>query len=742
MMNSLRMWKRYNLAAGYFATAVIVVAFIWFFADLLLRAAEFYPGYDPRNFYDLARTAQSKVQSLLAGEPNSLSLAGWGFAHQYNALFAVPLAPVLMVFGESYYTYGMAVALIYGTAASLAVGGIAVALLAGYRPSIILLTFAATAFVAVTRSAGWYSTIFYYPDIGNAFVLAIWLIGALLLLRRPTWRRTGVLVLLTVAVLLFRRALLFAWGDVGIGLTLSAAIECWADWRKSDLRERQTRLRAGALRIGHLAASAIIALGILAIPTRSYLREMLSIAANHAYVEFEEEPTTIIAVMQGVMGIIPIALAAAGYIAAAIVFRRRRFEIIGLGLGAILNIITWVAVLRQVGPDVYIVPGVLFLPLGIGLGLGALAEELRGRKLAAALGTAFLLFLLSAGRLVDGAVSKIMDTAAAGGNSRNIEDSMFWKSHVFSPHFFQGWVTKISYHHGMEGPFKEVFARFVTAGPQPRKVLVVASSAAFNEALVQSAAEALLGNMAKSYFFHVVPVLDVRDRLLVTEIIDADFVLVGNPLQTHLARGFNGLKAVHDMFIDHDGAALDFERLGEPVAFPGFSVSIYRRIRESDERTALAAIEALESAVPLRGYRQPSWIEIGRPRRSEGVEWLDARNDSVEARNRITGDGWPARYVSYDTMPVAVVELRGVGETTCPQGALLRLRVMTRGDAEPKAVATTLLTHRAAHQPFSLAVAVPVSRLHLELEINPPLSEVPCDVTLEGLQLRSSPSGA
>jgi hypothetical protein len=294
----------------------------------------------------------------------------------------------------------------------------------------------------------------------------------------------------------------------------------------------------------------------------------------------------------------------------------------------------------------------------------------------------------------------------------------------------------------MGGPFKEVFARLGIAGPQPRKVLVVASSVAFNEAMALSAAEALLGNMAKSYFFHVVPVLDVRDRLAVTEIIDADFVLVGNPLQTHLGRGFKGLKAVRDMFLDHDSAALDFERLGDPVAFPGFSVSIYRRIRESDERTALATIEALESAVTLRGYRQPSWIEIARPRRSEGVESLDAPNDAVVARNRIAGDGWPARYVSYDTMPVAVIELRGVGETTCPQGALLRLRVMTRGDAEPKAVATTLLTHRAAQQPFSLVTAVPVSGLHLELEINPPFGEVPCDVTLEGLQLHSAQSGA
>jgi hypothetical protein len=728
MINPLRVWTRYKLAVCYVATAVVIVAFTWLFADLLLRSAEFYPNFDPRIHYGLARVAQSKVQSILAGEPNSWSLSGWGFAHQYNALSGLPLVPAFTAFGESWYVYGMAVAVIYGTAATLAVGAIAVVLLAGYRPSIILLTFATTGFVAVTRSAGWYSTIFLYPDIADAFVLGIWLIGALLLLRRPTWQRTGVLVLLTIALLLFRRANLFAWGDVGIGLAISAAIECWADWRKSDLPEKRARLRAGALRIGHLAASAIIALGILAIPPRSYLREMLSIAANGAYVEFAEEPITIIAMMQCVMGIIPSALSAAGYIAGAIVFKRRRFEIIGLGLGAILNIITWVAVLRFVAPSNYIVPGVLFLPLGIGLGLGALAEELRGRKLVAALGTTFLLLLLSAGRLVDGAVSKIMDL---GPQPSDIGD-------LYSPHFLQARVTKLSVHRGMEGPFRELFARLRIAGPQPRKVLLATGFFNFNETVVESAAEALLGNMAKSFYFHTVPMLDVRDNLLVTEIIDADFVLVGIGLPAELGTGFKGLKAVRDMFLNHDGAALDFERLGEPVAFPGFSVLIYRRIRESDERTALATIDALKSAVPLRGYAQPSWIEIGRPRRSEGV---DIRRDAVVAHNRMVGDGWPARYVSYDTMPVAAAQLRGVGETTCPRGALLTLRVMTRGDAEPTAVATTILTHRAAHQPFSLATAVPVSGLHLELEINPPSSEEACDVALERLQLHSTQSG-
>jgi hypothetical protein len=91
-------------------------------------------------------------------------------------------------------------------------------------------------------------------------------------------------------------------------------------------------------------------------------------------------------------------------------------------------------------------------------------------------------------------------------------------------------------------------------------------------------------------------------------------------------------------------------------------------------------------------------------------------------------------------MPVGVLELSGLEETTCSQGALLTLRVMTRSDGESKAVASTLITHRAAPQPFSLATAVPISGLHLKLEINPPSGEVPCDVTLERLQLHSGES--
>src|SRR5262249_40042258 len=156
------------------------------------------------------------------------------FSTDYNALFALPLAPALIAFGASYYVYGMAIAVIFGTAASLAVSAVTAVILAGYcRPWVIYLAFAATAFVAATRSAIWFAVIWYYPDVGDAVVIALWIIAAILMLRCPNWPRTCAVAVLTVAVLLFRRHLLYPWTALGVGLTISVAIQGWLVWWRS-----------------------------------------------------------------------------------------------------------------------------------------------------------------------------------------------------------------------------------------------------------------------------------------------------------------------------------------------------------------------------------------------------------------------------------------------------------------------------------------------------------------------------
>jgi hypothetical protein len=723
-MSAPNTWRiRHLHLIGYLVIFLVILSFTSIFGDFLLQKPEFYPNWDPRNWYRLAGLARA----LVAGESGSWGPFWATMQEQYNALIALPLAPALIAFGQSYYVYGMAVAVIYGSAASLAVGIVTVIILAGYRPWIICLTFAATALVAATRSALWWNVIWYYPDVGDAFVFALWVIGAMLLLRHPSWVRTTALTVLTVAVLVFRRHLVFAWAVGGIGFVTSSAIQNVVDRSPSDRPERRSHLRFDVWKIGALATSAIFGLAITVALLPQFARGMASIIIRHAYTEFELSPSDVVVAMLGVMGAIPLGLSAAGYVAGAMVFRRRRFEIIALGIGGAVYLLLWVVQIRQVGPQGWIVPSIFYLPIGIGLGVAALAEKLSGRIHLTALGGAFLLLLLSAGRLVDGALSKIMDI----GNPPD-------------PPVFQGRVAKLSFHHGMAGSFKEVLARMKIEGFLPRTVFVDASSAVFNQASLQSAAETLLGNLAQSYLFETVPDLDARDRLPVGELMNADFVLVAAPLQTALPSGFDGLAAVRDMFSEHRLAALDFERLGEPVAFPGaslsgapyktlahnppFQVSIYKRFRETDERTALATIEALRSSVPNRGYGQPSWIEISRPRRGQPFEaW--GKGD-VLAYNRVKADGWPARYMSYDEPPLGLTELRGTGRTSCPRGALLTLRVVTSDNPSSDVAATALLAQGDVQQPFALTAHVPTSGSRLELNIDPVSAATPCDVRL------------
>lgn len=691
---------------GYVAVGILTAAFAGVFARLLLLAPAYYPAIDQRHFLALAHLAHA----LLIGEPNSWLPFRATLPSQYNALFAVPLVPVFSLFGDSYYVYGMSVALIYATAAALAVAAVATYVLTGQSRRIMFAAFAATAFFTITRSAAWFSTRNYYPDIGDALVLGLWLVCAISLLRRPDWRRTVTLIIATLAVILFRRHLLFAWGASGMGLAMSVVASCATRREFGGGSRAGLPVRVCAVRLGLLAASAGAALGLIYVLAPSFLREMALIGNADAYRDYERNPHEVLVALLGVVGLIPLILSAAGYISAALVFAEQRFEIIGIGLGGIVHVLFWTIALRQIGPQYYVVPGAVFLPIGIGLGVAVLASLVRVRHRTAALVAAAVLLCLSAGRLVQ---------AAAG----DVEDPLV-------PHLWQARVAPLALHRGMKELFMQVFSR-IGHPAKPATVFVVASSRRLNEAIIQSASEALLGNQASAYFFPWVPAVDTRDRLPLTELLQANFVLIVLPPQSDMPTGFNGLGRVLDMFVNHDPASLDFKPLGEPIVFPTFSVAIYQRVRVSDDTTVMDSLEELKAAVARRGFNQPSWIEIGRPSESGTVEvWAD---DAAVAHDRDQQNGWPARFLSYDTVSGAT-DLMGDAETTCPLGAILTVYAPGQ-DHEPRLLATSRIDARSKPHPFLLKMPAPANISHLELEISVPNSEVPCDATLRHLQL-------
>lgn len=699
-------WFRAS-ALGYVAVGILTVAFAGFFAQLLLSAPAYYPAIDQRHFLALAHVAHE----FLIGAPHSWLPFRATLPSQYNALFALPLVPAFSLFGESYYVYGMSVSLIYASAAALAVAAVSAVVLAGQSRGIMFAAFAATALFTITRSAVWFSTRSYYPDVGDAFVLALWLMFAVALLRRPDWQRTLALIIVTLAVILFRRHLLFAWGASGIGLAISVVISRVAERQFGSRSRGSRRMRVCAPRLGLLAASAIATLGLLYLIAPSFLQEMVLIANADAYRDYERDPHDVLVALLSVVGLVPLVLSAAGYVASGLVFRDQRYEIVGVGLGGILHVLLWTIALRQIGPQYYVVPGALFLPIGIGLGVAVLANLVRTWQRTAALTTATVLLCLSAGRMVQAAAD-------------HVEDPLV-------PHLWQDRVAPLALHRGMKEPFMQVFSR-IGHPAKTTTVFVVASSRLLNEAIIQSAAEALLGKQAAAtYFFPWVPAVDARDRLPLTELLQADFVLIPLPPQSDLPTGFNGLGRVLDMFVKHDQASLDFKQLGKPIAFPAFSVAVYQRVRMSDDATAIASLEELKAAVGPRGFNQPSWVEIGRPSMSGTVEvWA---NDAVVAHDRDQQRGWPADFLSYDALS-GPTRLAGDAETTCPQGAILTMYAVEQ-DRTLRPLATSRLDNRPKPRPFLLEMPAPAIASHLELEINAPNGATPCDVTLRHLQL-------
>jgi hypothetical protein len=226
----------------------------------------------------------------------------------------------------------------------------------------------------------------------------------------------------------------------------------------------------------------------------------------------------------------------------------------------------------------------------------------------------------------------------------------------------------------------------------------------------------------------------VRDRLPLSELLQADYVLVVRPPQTVLRNGFDGLNRVLEMFANHDPAAGDFEQLGDPIAFPTLSVTVYRRTRPSSLPIALAAFEELRAAVPRRGFTQPAWVEIGQPSESGKIEYWG--EDAVIAHDRSHRQGWPARFLSYDLVS-SPVELTGDVQTTCPGGTILRLAAAAHGQESPVILATSRLGGDAKPNGFLLNATTPEAATHLVLEIDAPDSIAPCDVTLRHVQLKS-----
>jgi hypothetical protein len=523
--------------------------------------------------------------------------AGWrevrrSLAEDYNALFAVPLAPLLGRLWDSRLAYEGSLALVYLCPFVLSIGALATRVISGPARTVFWTAAWLTLFVPMA----WVPTLRGYPDAGAATLVVV---ASCVYLREDDHRSIRdaavIGVLLTLSVL-FRRHFLYA----ALAFVVSAIVYELAravSRHRHDRRELRTACAALGARIvvGALAATVLMAaLG------RGFVERLRSYDFASLYRGYEEPALVVLGWYARVYGAAVLALAALGVIAGwrSRILHRSRMAFLAL-FGA-LSLLQWLLAVRQLGEQYTL----HFTPV-IVLGLAALlwtiwSIEAPLRRAVAR--TAFTVVLVA--NVLFG-----LSTVAVGSSVRRA--------------FGGAWVPLVRWDYETLAELVEYLRK--TTNPE-EGLYVVASSHAINPDILRHAEWTLHGRRDVCLDLLSVPAIDSRDEYPLGALLEAQHVILVRPLQTHLRpEEQRVLGVVYDLFTKDEEIARDFtERPDRFALHGGAAISVYSRRRPTDLPTALRTLAVIEQQVPTRPGQLPDWTVVSRRYRA----WVTRNRDS------------------------------------------------------------------------------------------------------------------
>jgi hypothetical protein len=563
--------RRIADGASFVALVAVVLSVTWVY---VASERTFY-FWDHAEYHDIAtRTAAAFRESTGRG----IAFLQESYRGDYNALFALPLVPWLLAFGESRLAFEVSLALVYLVPLSLAIGALAVRLVPGGGRAAFWLAVGATLLVPMA----WVPTFRGYPDSGAA---ALVVLAMLVFLEDDRLREPRTLVylggLLGLAVV-FRRHFAYA----ATAFLLSIAVDALLERRGAGSSRPRTPGVAGlGLR---LLAVAGIALATGVVTAASSVRRMLVLDYSSLYRSYEQPLGVLTTYFVGCYGWATLLLACAGFAVAALspgVGRRRaRFVLLFCGL----SWVQWSLVVRQVGVQYTL----HFTPTIV-------------------LGLCLLLFAPLPGRwsgLRPSAVVLVLGSSVANlylglwGPATPVPRSL-------QPLVVRGWTPLV------RSDYSEIVAlvRALRAdtGPGPA-AFVVSSSTCLNASIVSAADRGVPGGMGRLDVLPV-PSVDSNGYYPLNELLAAGQVVLARPFQPHLAPDQQVvLRTVYDTFAAGVGIARDFSESPRVFRLDGCTVSLFERRRPTGPTTALGMLRAFEERVPERPGLQPDWVTIDR----------------------------------------------------------------------------------------------------------------------------------
>jgi len=364
---------------------VVAVTYVYVSSEHVFYWSD-YSGYQNITHDIAARYHESPLAAARA-------VAGSLFV-DYNALFTIPILPVVLLFGDSRIVFELAIAIAYLLPFTLVLGLIAVRLIPGQPRAV----FYSTVAVALLTPFTWVPTLRGYPDTGAACLvgLAVWAYVLDTRLQRR-WQIPLIGCLLALAML-FRRH--FAYD----GLAFLAAMACVALGRFALEARQQPRaawraLLTSSLRIGLTAGSMLVVLFTVGLP---FMYHVLSQNVTALYASYMEPVSQSLQWFVWAYGWIVCLAAVIGLGMGMLARSIRRETATFIGLFGGLLFLAWILIVRQ-SADHY----TLHFTPAIVLGLAALGWTIwrktagLARGLAVGLGSVFLLTNLVLGLTPD-----------------------------------------------------------------------------------------------------------------------------------------------------------------------------------------------------------------------------------------------------------------------------------------------------------------------------------------------------
>jgi hypothetical protein len=627
-------------------TAVLVATYAYVAAE-----RTFY-YWDHAVFQDITwRTTAAFRASPAAG----LAEIQRSYHDDYNALFAVPLVPFQLLFGESRLAYELALALVYFCPFALALGLLATRLLIA-PPRLVFWT---AAWLTLLVPIAWVPGLRGYPDAGAAALVVLALtIQMRDLESQRLWPPVAVGALLGVAGL-FRRH--FVYAAVAFLATV-LALGATRSLRRVLRREPSLPLLLRTLRGVAMMVAAMA--GTVAVLGMGFAERLRDYDFHALYRGYEMTLADLLRWYQAPYGWVALIAAAVGLLLGSLNDASGEARTRFLATYAGISVVQWATAVRQVGEQ-YTLHFTPIVVLGLLLFGWAAGHQLGGawRAALATLGACYLAVNLFLG-LVD------LDPG---------------RDAALRPLFAGKWDMSYRWD---DGEVRRLIEGLRAQAPDPR-VYVAASSDLINPDLLRHAEWQLFGRRHATLDVLAVPEVDSRDYYPLGRLLDATAVVVAEPAAYHLSPDAQRtIGVVHDLFVEGRGLALDFAVI--PATFgleDGTRLRVYRRQRPTSITTALETLRIIESRLPTRPGMQPDWVVVAR-----AFPWWLVKNPDGSAswvahptRRRDTGRATTLAYLGGEEGLEVSGRIRFV-DGRC-QGATLSFSRLDRARDRPTPVA-------------------------------------------------------